>query len=578
MASYKLIPQVNEVAEFREIAFDFGNPLDILRESISNAFDATATEIRMWFSMADMKGRRVLRIIIDDNGTGMNKEGLQSFFDLGNSLRYIEKEKARKGEKWEGPIPIGEKGHGTKVYFNSAQIVVHTSRDGKKFKAEMEDPYGALASGRVPDVQVEETDAPKEERGTQIIIYGYNDNQSEMFNHARLKDHIFWFTKFGSWEQQLGATANKDVRLFLQGLDVDKPEELVFGHPFPKESPSIQALFDTHDEQAPDFFCKRFIRQGTLPGLPQYRYDAVFYVEGNKIKQQHNPMIKRVGKYQAPAGGYTVTDRYGIWLCKDFIPVARRNEPIGSKGTEHLKLHAFFNCQDLRLSANRGSIEPTPSNIKNAIDLELQAIYDKIMTDDDMDMMDWFQAEAEARKTVEKERKDLEKRTKRAEKAGVAMHKGVTLVEPQSEVGVLALVVQLSVIEPDLFPFTILDYDSHSGYDVLVKGNNDTPIQNSKKFYVEYKHVLGEMFNHSFQNLRCIVCWSTRLQHDSELADIGRNKRKMQISTAKGAGDHTKYFLVDPAGPNNIEVYVLKLFLKEKLGVEFKARDETSLR
>ena len=302
----------------------------------------------------------------------------------------------------------------------------------------MDDPYGALASGRVPEVQVEESDVPKEEHGTQIEIYGYNDNQSEMFNHARLKDHIQWFTKFGSWKQQIGMAAHKDMKLSLQGLDHDKKEVIAFGHPFPKESPSMQTLFDAHDEQAPDLFCKRYIRQGTLPGLPQYRYDAVFYVEGNKIKQQHNPMVKRPGEVSGPAGGYTVADRYGIWLCKDFIPVTRRNEPIGSKGSEYLKLHAFFNCQDLRLSANRGSIEPTPSNIKNAIDLELQTIYDQIMADDDMDMMDWFQALAEARKTVEKEKKDFDKRIKRTEKAGVAAHKCVTLVEPQSEVGVLA--------------------------------------------------------------------------------------------------------------------------------------------
>ena len=109
MASYRLIPQVNEVAEFREIAFDFGNPLDILRESISNAFDAAATEISMWFSMADMKGRRVLRIVIEDDGTGMSKDGLQSFFDLGNSLRYTEKEKAREGEKARGQYLSGRR-------------------------------------------------------------------------------------------------------------------------------------------------------------------------------------------------------------------------------------------------------------------------------------------------------------------------------------------------------------------------------------------------------------------------------------------------------------------------------------
>ena len=65
-------------------------------------------------------------------------------------------------------------------------------------------------------------------------------------------------------------------------------------------------------------------------------------------------MLKRQGKYVAPQGAYTVAERYGIWLSKDFIPIERRNEVSSYKGSEYTKLHAFFNCQALRLSANRG--------------------------------------------------------------------------------------------------------------------------------------------------------------------------------------------------------------------------------
>lgn len=48
---------------------------------------------------------KVLRITIGDDGRGMDEEGLRSFFDLGNSLNKHDSE------------AIGEKGHGTKVYF-----------------------------------------------------------------------------------------------------------------------------------------------------------------------------------------------------------------------------------------------------------------------------------------------------------------------------------------------------------------------------------------------------------------------------------------------------------------------------
>lgn len=78
-----LTPEVNETREFIEIAFDFSNPLDLVREAISNAFDAEATEISIAFTMIDDCGRKTLKIEIDDNGTGMDYAGLQSFFDLG---------------------------------------------------------------------------------------------------------------------------------------------------------------------------------------------------------------------------------------------------------------------------------------------------------------------------------------------------------------------------------------------------------------------------------------------------------------------------------------------------------------
>ncbi|WP_209309589.1 hypothetical protein [Haloarcula amylovorans] len=39
------MPKVNEVNEFLEIASDFEDPLEVIRESLSNAYDADATEV-----------------------------------------------------------------------------------------------------------------------------------------------------------------------------------------------------------------------------------------------------------------------------------------------------------------------------------------------------------------------------------------------------------------------------------------------------------------------------------------------------------------------------------------------------
>ena len=119
----KITPKVNETQEFIEIAFDFSNPLDLVREAISNSFDAKATEMTMIFETIKKCGRKKFRIILEDNGSGMDLDGLQSFFDLGNSLSRDDDEK------------IGEKGHGTKVYINCDSIEVETKKEGVRYIA-----------------------------------------------------------------------------------------------------------------------------------------------------------------------------------------------------------------------------------------------------------------------------------------------------------------------------------------------------------------------------------------------------------------------------------------------------------
>ena len=97
MSQFVITPTVDQTQEFIEIANDFSNPLDLVREAISNSFDAHATTIQILFDIIKQFGESVLRITIADNGDGMNRKGLQAFFDLGNSLRRGDPEKI--GEK-----------------------------------------------------------------------------------------------------------------------------------------------------------------------------------------------------------------------------------------------------------------------------------------------------------------------------------------------------------------------------------------------------------------------------------------------------------------------------------------------
>ena len=138
---------------------------------------------------------------------------------------------------------IGEKGHGTKVFFNCHSIRVETVRDGARLIAIMDAPFERLNAGEMPRATVVEEDAAGTPPGTTIVIKGFNGNDGAPFTHDNLRDYALWFTKFGSWERQIGIDGNKDKIFILKGLDREAPEALTFGHVFPAESSGRQGSF-----------------------------------------------------------------------------------------------------------------------------------------------------------------------------------------------------------------------------------------------------------------------------------------------------------------------------------------------
>ncbi len=562
----KILPKVDPTQEFIEIAYDFSNPLDLVREGISNAFDAGADKIEISFNVVKDCGESILQTVIKDNGHGMDKDGLQSFFDLGNSTRRNNDES------------IGEKGHGTKVYLNSSKIEVVTINNGNKYTATMDSPIRQLHKHITPEVVVT-TEETSEKNGTTILITGYNNNRRDKFTHAQLKDYILWFTKMGSCEAVFNKDKYINTTLVLKGIDTDEPERISFGHPFPKDSKNVQLLFDDYLAEAPKYFCKRIVRSGNLENCAEIHYDAIFVIEGTKVKYKNNPMIRHSG-YPAPKGAYTVQERYGLWVCKDYIPIQRKNEWITQKGSEFTRFHAFFNCQGFRLTANRSSVDNTPSEIMDDIKKEISSIYEEIIQSDDWRTLDWLESEAASYNSIQKEKKDFDWRIKRIATAKIADYKGVRLVEPTQENGVFSIFMQLQSINPTIFPFTIVDYDTHVGIDVIVKAQDDIPIKTSKLYYVEFKNYLKKDFNHSFENLHSIICWDIDpkiIKHGDEVTDIAQQKRVLKIVKPEYEGDRTRYYLDNVRSERKIEVFVLKQYLEEVAGISFKIRTEDDI-
>ncbi len=309
----EFIPEVNPANEFLEISKDFTNPKELLREAISNSFDANANEITFESYIDKSSGIDELVIEILDNGDGMDIREVKSFFGLGLSTRT---EKDDIGNK-VGDF-IGEKGHGTKVYFNSDLIHVETVKSNRKINASMANPYRILCQGLLPKVRYEISNSENESY-TKVIIRGYNQNEQKNFDHNWLKDYILWFTKFGSIEKQFDMLVNEKVQFKLKGLGKSNFENLNFGHKFAMVNTTMSSLRLKDKVDPLSYYVANWVFKGVpVKDYPNSKIDFIFYIEGDKAKREYNTMIhEKYSSWEAP-GQYNVEWRYGLWLCKDY--------------------------------------------------------------------------------------------------------------------------------------------------------------------------------------------------------------------------------------------------------------------
>jgi len=554
-------PQVNSEAEFLEIASDFGNPLEIVREAISNSVDARAKWIKIAFTVEEIDGAPTLLIAIEDNGWGMSREVLtRDFWGLGFSNSRDDRSK------------IGEKGHGTKIYLRSEEVYVLTHGKDGTFESVCERPMRALTKRQPHSPKIRSAEKSQDHTGTLIKIAGYNQNERASFVQNVVKDYIYWFTKFGSIEPIFGIDALKDLKIHLKCLDQDAFEELSFGHYFPPESSDINTLFGKYGSNAADLFVKRYIAQSRLKELPEVTYDAIISVEGDQIKRSYNTLIGE--RRRKETGRYRVADRYGLWLCKDYIPIQRINDWIvgfGSGSNSFTLLHGFINCQRLKLTANRGSIANTDPKVVEELRKAVQAYLDDINSDLNKNgIYTLFQWQSEER-TLTQEKADFETRTKSFSHRKVARIDNQTLLEPRNESELFGLFTKVFALRPDLFEFEPLDYNTSRGIDIVARNKTDNKISESNFWYVELKFLLRETLDHGFKYMRWLICWDfdKSIKKETEFAAVQESDVRTLESSKDGSGN-SLYFLNSKTSAVKIQVIRLKEFLHQKLEVEFK--------
>ncbi len=359
-------PKVNEVNEFLEIASDFEDPLELIRESLSNAYDANATRVNITIRTS-LTGSD---IIIEDNGDGMDYRDLESFFDLGNSQKTDS---------------IGYKGHGTKIFYKSDNIVVNTTKDGQTLHAEMSDPWEKLNNRELPEYEVTETDAPSNRQGTYIKINGFKSGQGfspEALTYKKIHHYLKWKTIAGS-------TAHF--------FDVDSFHEMDIVVDLDEDIDDTQEQLETTNKF-------EFPEEQLMPGDGDFPAEEMCKIyPPNEIEVDHengSSTIQIVGmaggkkaRNKLPTFGRHST-QFGIWLAKDHIKVERLNEAI-SHDNEFIHFMFVANCQDIELSANRGKIRNKSSSVYQAMQEEVDHYLSKVTQDP------WFKGYLEARRKGE---------------------------------------------------------------------------------------------------------------------------------------------------------------------------------
>jgi len=584
------IPEVKTAKSFREIVENFTDPREVIREAISNALDWGASTIKITVYEDATRADKELVIKVWDDGVGLNRDRFKAFWNLSDSPPVQTDGFGRK----VGPR-VGEKGHGTKTFWKCRLLEVESiARDSGggdwHVWAEMKEPINVLWQDKIPPYEYAEAPGDGKPSFTEVSIHGYHVRSMEDFQYESLKDYIQWFTKFGSIEIELGINIHREKKLLLQALGRTQPEAIPFGHPFPPLANNITELQKKWRDTWPNYYVHKWaFPSESVEGYPSSNIDIVFYLEGDSAKRAHNEMLTRGGRTRKQ-WHYTVSERYGLYVCKDYIPLPasqRVNEWVAEK-SEWTLYHAFVNCQDFALTANRASIGNTDRvflakvresvaklfNARIKASQEYKAYEEQVESTKERSAID---------RTQEDEKADVEKRHEYAKKKRMARYQpqecpSVVLLEPRQEAEVLALFSVVSALEPKLFEFHIVDYSTSRGIDALcILESAQGGLQKGNLRYVEFKKALTHEFkDHTFARLAAIVCWECNLGNGAKVRDLAGEERTLSIT--KDSEGHNVYMLLAPPtqATNNIKIFVLKEYLTERLRVTFKVESMAS--
>jgi hypothetical protein len=538
-------PRVNEAREFLEIAKDFKDPKEIIREALSNSWDAGASKVTLRFDLVQIPGtyRKKIVVSISDDGEGMsstkrseaNTSEIEDFFNLGDSHKPYGS--------------IGTKGHGTKIYYKSNGIFIDTWKNGKHVHAESEvPPWQTLRKGIVPTYKYDEDVA--DGKGTRIVVDGFEGKQSEFkFDSLEtLVQYILWYTVVGSFGQYFGSPKKMDVELKPANSPIPAPIAISFGFTFPNE--------DVDLSKGSSKYCKIFGPKTIECGRTSEGTLVTINIIGAILGEDNRESIPHT------------YEMMGLWLCKDFMRVERNNlimEEVFKGQYWYRNMLIFANCQQFDLTANRNNIRSDQEEyylaitgikkfieeIKNSPD---STSYFEVKKKEDEQKQQGAQKDKETRRKEEL-KKELDNRLNdykgRPDLNAPELVKAPVKV-PRSEAETsLLLQAMISCSHPGI-DFRIGEYKTSLGTDLIIEClSKGIPSLAWAEIVVTLENLFG--WSHPPEGIHKVICW-----------DLGKVQEKQSFTSGEEAKltkkGHGRYHL--DIGVDTIEIYVLREILQ----------------
>lgn len=404
------VTNLNEIEIYKQIVDNSRNPLECIREFISNSWDEKATEVDIEITYLKDKG---IGIRCKNNGPGLNVEEIKKYIlGAGNSTKTFEDEN------------IGNKGIGTLLYLKCNNIFIESRRGRIVSKVIWKNPYAYLQNpvkiNENITTEVYEEENKEDNSYIEVYMEGYaNSVDITQYHHKKVKDYIKRFTKVGSIVPLLENVDIKfDVRVkglifnedlvssdsnYIEKLEhlnkinwIDQVytqqnwENVKFGFDMPKET-SKEDIINTclNDkkfmEQLKDLNGnKRYqkinakIREWLVVNFTNEhtnleKYSKIEYYDSHSGSNKESTLsfiISKIGEKSREEFDDMLTtrknkkfytqnlrERYGVFLCRDEFAICQLDNGklprLGDSTTGSTQYLALFNNNDISLIMDR---------------------------------------------------------------------------------------------------------------------------------------------------------------------------------------------------------------------------------